>query len=164
MVSLAGDEKNMNIIAMITIVGLVLGMVKKNGKKGGFAWQRTLGGLKAVQWLKPGIEFTPIKLEFGLGEALAKQGFAVSEWNLEKECVVLHEEGAVMPLLIGSRAIANYFGEVAKGWEEAGADGSTQNDIDTITLPKELQRFIYKFDRGDGQFDPYFVVADEVLE
>lgn len=149
---------------MMAIAGLLLSMVKKNGKNGGFAWQRTLGGQRAIQWLKPGIEFTPVKLEFGIGEQLAAAGYAISEWNLEKDCVILHEEGAVMPLLIGSRSLINYFGEVAKGWEEAGAEGSTQNDIDTITLPDKSQRFVYQFDRGDGQFDPYYVVADEVRE
>jgi len=154
----------MNIVAMITIVGLIFGMVKKNEKKEGFAWQRTLGGLKAIQWLKPGIQFIPIKLEFALGNSLAAAGYAISEWNLEKECVVLHEEGAVMPLLIGSNSMTCYFAEVAKGWEDAGAVGITMNDIDTITLPKKSKRFAYKFDRGEGQFDPYFVVADDVLE
>lgn len=148
----------------MAIVGLLLGMVKKNDE-GGFAWQRTLGGMKAIQWLKPGIEFTPVKLEFGIGNKLAEFGYAISDWNLEKECVILHEEsGTVMPLLVGSRGLINYFGEIAKGWEESGASGSTLNGIDTIALPKKAKRFVYQFDRGDGQFDPYFVVADEVRE
>ena len=152
----------MNVVIIGAIVGFLLGMVEV--KKEGFAWQRTLGGLKAIQWLKPGMEFTPVKLEFGLGENLAKQGYAISEWNLEKECVVLHEEATTtMPLLIGSRGLLNFFGEIAKEWEELGSSGSTLNEIDTITIG-HAAKFVYKFDRGEGQFDPYFVVADEVRE
>ena len=149
----------MNIVAMIAIVGLVFGMVKKNEKEG-FKWQQTLGGLKAIQWLKPGIEFTPIKLEFGLGSALAGIGYSVSEWNLEKDCVVLHEKGGAMPLMIGSRAILNYFGDIAKGWEACGSVGVSNDNVDEIVLAEGEMTFTYTFDRGEGQFDPYTVTSE----
>jgi len=144
------------------MIAMLLGMAKT--KKEGFFWQQTLSGSKAVQWLKPGIEYTPVKMSFGLGNILQKDGYAVGEWDIEKNCVLLHEAEGVMPLLVSSRGLVNYFMEVATGWHQAGAEPCELNGIDIITRPAEATEYMYKFDRGQGQFDPYFVMADEVRD
>ena len=135
-------------------------------KKKSYVWQQTLGGSKAVEWLKPGMQVVAEKLTFGLGTDLIDLGFNIQDWNLEKNCVLIWYKGGVMPLLCASQSVVNFFGEVANEWLEKGSAKSvvSKDNTDTIGRPDEAKEFLYKLDRGAGQFDPYFVEVEEVQD
>lgn len=150
----------MNAIVIGAIIGVIVGMVKKKGE--GFAWQHTLEGSRAVQWLKPSITFNPVRMSFASGEVFASQGWSTGDWNKGKECILLFEaDPASLPLLIASRGVVGYFQTVAQGWHDAGGTVVTQHGVDTVSIPDAAKRMVYMFDRGPGQFDPYYVLADE---
>jgi hypothetical protein len=154
-------EKMNNIMLIISALVLVLAASKKS-----YVFQQTLLGSNAVEWLKPGVEVIAEKMTFGLGTALFDLGWNIQEWNLEKNCVLIFHKGGMMPLLVSSRDVVNFFAVVANAWLDAEAEvisqGKNEDQTDTIGRPDGVKELLYKIDRGEGKFDPYYVVVDEV--
>lgn len=143
----------MNLIVW-TIFAIVLMAKKKE-----YAWQATLGGQKAVDWLKPGTEVVPTLLEFGLGEKFLEKGYNIQDWNLTKDCLLIHQEGLI-PVLVSSPGVLAYYSHVANSWLEAKSTVTSDGGTDAIGRPDTADPVSYKIDKGPGQFDPYFVVVE----
>lgn len=151
-----------NEIVIMSVILLFLAAKKKP-----VFGQMTLGGEKALDWLKSGLEIEVSKIEIGYPAAF--KGWNLPEWAHDRVFIgILHpsleaENDWKNPVLITQGSVLKWLESKCQEWEEEGATTTTAEagKIGILEFNENLPTMCFNRDPKAGQFAPYLCAIKE---